>query len=78
MEYVGDLHAILAWDKHSQAQGILAAEIAPEGFLTSRVDFISDAPSIWRPRVVETLRFAFRMTQLPIPRSIRSPAWCSA
>ena len=28
------LHAVLAWDKHAKALGILAADVAPEGFLT--------------------------------------------
>src|SRR5204863_9284944 len=40
MEYVGGLHAVLAWDKHSKALGLLAGDGAPEGFLTARVDCI--------------------------------------
>ena len=52
------LHAVLAWDKHSKAMGILAADVAPEGFLTSRVDFIGRARSLWTPRVLETLAFS--------------------
>ncbi len=57
MEYVSELHAVLAWDKHSKALGILAAEGVPEGFLTSRVDFIGRARSLWTPRALETLAF---------------------
>jgi len=57
MEYVSALHAVLAWDKHSKAMGILAADAAPEGFLTSRIDFIGRARSVWTPRVLETLAF---------------------
>jgi cyclic beta-1,2-glucan synthetase len=58
MEYVSGLHAVLAWDKHSKAMGLLAADVAPEGFLTSRMDFIGRARSIWMPRALETLAFA--------------------
>jgi cyclic beta-1,2-glucan synthetase len=57
MEYSSALHAVLAWDKHSQALGILATDMAPEGFLTARADFIGRARSIWKPRIVETLAF---------------------
>ena len=57
VEYVGGLHAVLAWDKHSKALGVLASDVAPEGFLSSRVDFIGRARSLWMPRVVETLDF---------------------
>ena len=58
MEYVGGLHAVLAWDKHAKAMGLLASDRAPEGFLTSRIDFIGRARSLWTPRVLETLAFS--------------------
>lgn len=58
LEYVSPLHAILAWDKHSKAMGLLATDVAPEGFLSSRIDFIGRARSLWTPRVLETLAFA--------------------
>jgi cyclic beta-1,2-glucan synthetase len=58
MEYVGGLHAVLAWDKHSKAMGLLATDAAPAGFLTSRVDFLGRARSLWSPRALETLAFA--------------------
>ena len=58
MEYVPALHAVLAWDKHSKALGLLASDVAPEGFLTSRVDFIGRARSLWTSRVLETLAFS--------------------
>jgi cyclic beta-1,2-glucan synthetase len=58
MEYVGGLNAVLAWNKHSKAMGLLAADCAPEGFLTSRIDFIGRARSLWSPRVLETLAFS--------------------
>lgn len=57
MEYSKGLHAVLAWDKHSKAMGILAANVEPSGFLTSRIDFIGRARSLWNPRVLETLEF---------------------
>jgi cyclic beta-1,2-glucan synthetase len=58
MEYVSRLHAILAWDKHSKALGLLASDAEPEGFLTSRMDFIGRARSIWTPQALETLMSA--------------------
>ena len=58
MEYVGGLHAVLAWHKQSKAMGFLAADAEPEGFLTSRIDFIGRAQSIASPRVLSTLAFA--------------------
>jgi cyclic beta-1,2-glucan synthetase len=57
VEYLHALHAVLAWDKHSKAMGILASDVAPEGFLSSRVDFIGRARSLAAPRVLETLAF---------------------
>src|SRR5262249_28280304 len=38
--YVGGLHAVLACDKHAKAAGVLAADTAPDGFLSVRADFI--------------------------------------
>ena len=58
MEYVEPLHAILAWDKHSQAMGFIAADEKPSGFLTARVDFLGRAQSLWSPRALETLAFS--------------------
>jgi cyclic beta-1,2-glucan synthetase len=58
MEYLPEARAILAWDKHSKTLGILAADRAPEGFLTSRIDFIGRARSLWTPRALETLHFS--------------------
>ena len=58
MEYVPGLHAVLAWDKHAKALGYVASDLAPEGFLTSRMDFIGRARSLRSPRVLETLAFS--------------------
>ena len=70
------LHAVLAWDKHAKAMGFLASDRAPEGFLTSRLDFIGRARSLWTPRVLETLAFsAARDTRrTPDLRPHRQPA----
>jgi len=58
MEYSSAAQAILAWDKHAKAMGFLASDRAPEGFLTSRVDFLGRARSLWSPRVLETLAYS--------------------
>ncbi|MBU0605997.1 MAG: hypothetical protein KKH77_06895 [Candidatus Omnitrophica bacterium] len=57
MEYAGAVNAILSWQKATKSTGILASDIPTEGFLTSRVDFIGRARSIWSPRVMENLDF---------------------
>ena len=51
-------HAVLAWDKHSKAMGLLASDRTPEGFLSSRIDFIGRARSLWTPGVLGTLAFS--------------------
>ncbi len=58
MEYVPGLHAVLAWDKHAKALGYVAADLAPDGFLTSRMDFIGRARSLRSPRILETMAFS--------------------
>ncbi len=58
IEYASGLHAVLAWDKHGKAMGVLASDQSPEGFLSSRIDFIGRARSIGTPRVLETLAFS--------------------
>ena len=57
MEYVDALRSVLAWDKHAKAMGFLAVDARPEGFLTSRMDFIGRAGSLGSPRALETLNF---------------------
>lgn len=57
VEYVADLHAVLARHRDTKKVGLLAADIKPEGFLLSRVDFIGRAGSLWSPRALQTLRF---------------------
>ncbi len=57
VEYAAGLNAVLAWDKHSKAMGVLASDAAPEGFLSTRVDFVGRARSVASPRVLETLAF---------------------
>jgi cyclic beta-1,2-glucan synthetase len=58
VEFLSELHAVLAWDKHSKACGFLAAETASDGFLSVRCDFVGRGRSLWSPRVLETLAFA--------------------
>ena len=58
MEYVEGLHAVLAWDKHAKALGLLAVDGRAEGFLTSRLDFIGRARSLWTSRALQSLAFA--------------------
>ncbi len=57
IEYVSGLHAVLAWDKHARAMGLLASDHPPDGFLSSRLDFIGRARSRGSPRALETLAF---------------------
>ncbi len=57
MEYVSQANAIISWQKATKAMGLMASDVAPEGFLTGRVDFIGRARSLWSPRVLETLDF---------------------
>ncbi len=67
MEYSSEANAILSWQKTTKSMGILASDIAPEGFLTSRLDFIGRAQSIWSPRVLETLKFLEAKDTAPYP-----------
>ena len=51
-------NAVLAVDRHAKVVGVMASDHAPEGFLTSRMDFIGRARSLGTPRVLETLAFS--------------------
>ena len=57
MEYLSEYNAMLSWQKSTKAMGILATDIPAEGVMTSRVDFIGRAQSIWSPRALKTLDF---------------------
>jgi len=57
MSYRADLNAVLALHRYTKKLGILAASAPVNGFLTSRVDFIGRAGSIWSARCLETLDF---------------------
>ena len=57
VEYVAGLHAVLARHRDTKKVGFLAADITPDGFLMTRVDFIGRASSLWAPRALQTLRF---------------------
>lgn len=58
VEYLADARAVMARDKHSGAVGILAADLPPEGFLDSRIDFLGRARSLWKSRALEMLAFS--------------------
>ncbi|MFA5143659.1 MAG: hypothetical protein WC522_05800 [Candidatus Omnitrophota bacterium] len=57
MEYAAQANAILAYQKSAKTMGLLASDIPPEGFLTSRIDFIGRSRSIWSPRIAQTMDF---------------------
>jgi cyclic beta-1,2-glucan synthetase len=57
VEYAAGLHAVIARHRDTRKVGFLAADIAPDGFLSTRVDFIGRAQSIWAARALQTLRF---------------------
>jgi cyclic beta-1,2-glucan synthetase len=54
MSYEPELNAVLALHRTTKKLGILAADRPPQGFLTSRLDFIGRAGSIWSPGCLET------------------------
>ena len=55
MEYVAGLHAVLAWDKHAKAMGLLASDVAAGGLphrrgsTSSAGPGASGRPGCWRP-----------------------------
>jgi cyclic beta-1,2-glucan synthetase len=58
MEYSSALRTVMARDKHAKAVGFLASDRAPEGFLTSRIDFIGRARRLRDSRILESLAFS--------------------
>jgi cyclic beta-1,2-glucan synthetase len=67
MEYVTSANAILSWHKATKSMGFMATDLAPEGFLSGRVDFIGRARSIWSPRIFETMAFLPAKDIAPYP-----------
>ena len=67
MEYASQANAILAWHKGTKSMGILAVDEPPSGILSSRIDFIGRARSIWKPRILETLNFRAARDTEPYP-----------
>ncbi|MFH0985223.1 MAG: hypothetical protein V1882_06770, partial [Candidatus Omnitrophota bacterium] len=57
MEYVTGSNAILSWQKSTKSMGLMATDVAPEGFHSGRVDFIGRGRSIWDPRSLEQMDF---------------------
>lgn len=67
MEFVSGANAVLSWQKSTKSMGVLAVDLPTEGFLTSRMDFIGRARSIWSPRILETLNFLEPVDTAPHP-----------
>ncbi|OGW79252.1 MAG: hypothetical protein A3G33_00180 [Omnitrophica bacterium RIFCSPLOWO2_12_FULL_44_17] len=67
MEYVSQANAVLSWQKTTKSMGVLASDIVPEAFSTSRMDFIGRAQSIWKPRLLETMDFLEARDTAPYP-----------
>jgi cyclic beta-1,2-glucan synthetase len=67
VDYDVQLNALMATHHNTRQIGLLAAEATPEGYLSSRVDFIGRAGSVWRPRALETLAFQKPDTAEPGP-----------
>ena len=53
VSYEPELNAVLALHRLTKKLGMLAADRPPRGFLTSRVDFIGRAGSVWSPGCLE-------------------------
>ena len=60
-------NALLAYHRYTKKIGVLAAATAPEGYLTSRMDFIGRAGSVWQARALETLAFREPASAEPCP-----------
>jgi cyclic beta-1,2-glucan synthetase len=67
MEYVQGANAVLAWQKKTKTMGFIASNVGPEGFHTSRMDFIGRARSLWTSRLLETLAFHRAQETRPYP-----------
>jgi hypothetical protein len=53
MSYEPELNAVLALHRATKKLGVLAADRPPRGFLTSRLDFVGRAGSVWSPGCLE-------------------------
>ncbi|MCE5266884.1 MAG: hypothetical protein LLG00_03245 [Planctomycetaceae bacterium] len=49
LSYDPELNAVLAWHRLTKKLGILATDRTPQGYLTSRIDFIGRAGTVWLP-----------------------------
>ncbi len=67
MEFVAEANAVLALHRYTKRFGFVASDLPPQGFLTSRMDFIGRAGSIWKPRALETLAFKPPVDSPPCP-----------
>lgn len=55
--YHTDSNTLVAFHRSTRLYGWLASSVPPKGFLSTRVDFIGRAGSIWAPRALQTLAF---------------------
>ena len=57
LEYAAEARTLRAWDTRTGVTGFLACDAAPDGILTSRIDFIGRACSLWKAHILESLAF---------------------
>jgi cyclic beta-1,2-glucan synthetase len=67
MEYAAAGNALLVNQRKTKTWGFVASEAGPEGFHTSRMDFIGRGRSLWSPRLLETLDFLEPRDTAPYP-----------
>ena len=67
MEYAASANVVLANQRKTKTWGFIASESGPEGFHTSRMDFIGRGRSLWAPRLLETLDFLEPRDTAPYP-----------
>ncbi|MEI8120965.1 MAG: hypothetical protein WCI20_02855 [bacterium] len=58
MDYSVGRRTLTAWDARTGLTGFLASDTPASGYLTSRIDFIGRARSLWHARVLESLAFS--------------------
>jgi cyclic beta-1,2-glucan synthetase len=57
VSYATEMNAVVALHRYTRISGFLASELAPTGFLDSRIDFIGRGQSLWSPRILQTMAF---------------------
>ncbi len=67
LSYESAHNAALALHRKTKLYGILASSVAPVGILSSRIDYIGRARSLWDARALETLAFSPACDTPPCP-----------